>query len=493
MKNMVNISCRAFGWMFLLISLFVVAGCKSGGPVSQSNEQPVIFPDYTNVSVPCNIAPLNFKMRQECSSIQAIFCGDDGFSFKVKGKDYVDIPKKKWKKLLTSNVGRSITVTVSSNVDGRWTQYAPFSIEVSQYPIDETLVYRLIAPGYVTYSKMGIYQRNLTTFEQRPIIENTLLDNGCVNCHSFCGNNGAQMSFHIRGKKGGTILKNETSTELLNTKTDKTISNFVYPYWHPSGKYIAYSVNETNQIFHETMPKLVEVFDFASDLIVYDVENNRTLFSPLLMQESAFETFPAFSPDGRTLYFCTASQRNMPKEFQEVHYDLCSISFNPEDGTFGSNVDTLVHAAAMDKSISFPRPSPDGAFLIYTMSDYGNFSIWHHESDLFLLNLETLESASIDSVNSNDVDSYHSWSSNGRWFVFSSRRENGVYTMPFIALFDEGGVAHKPFLLPQKNPNDYEQSLFSFNVPELVKEGVDFDPREVEHLLNDGSMKNVGY
>lgn len=36
-------------------------------------------------------------------------------------------------------------------------------------------------------------------------------------------------------------------------------------------------------------------------------------------------------------------------------------------------------------------------------------------------------------VNSSDAESYHSWSSNSRWFVFSSRRDDGLYTRLYIA------------------------------------------------------------
>ena len=57
-----------------------------------------------------------------------------------------------------------------------------------------------------------------------------------------------------------------------------------------------------------------------------------------------------------------------------------------------NRIDTLVHAAEQHKSVSFPRPSYDGRFLCYTLSDYGQFSIWHHEADLWLLDLTTGES-----------------------------------------------------------------------------------------------------
>lgn len=76
--------------------------------------------------------------------------------------------------------------------------------------------------------------------------------------------------------------------------------------------------------------------------------------SPLLSSEGAFETFPTFSPDGNTLYFCSAKVRTMPKEYDQVRYDLCSVSFDPATRRFGTVVDTLYKASEIDKSVSFP-------------------------------------------------------------------------------------------------------------------------------------------
>ena len=141
---------------------------------------------------------------------------------------------------------------------------------------------------------------------------------------------------------------------------------------------------------------------------------------PQLSSKESFETFPSFSADGKTLFFCTAAARPIPEEYNLIRYNLCSVSFDPVSRTFGNKVDTLVAAEAMGKSVSFPRPSYDGKYLMFTMSDYGNFSIWHKEADLWLVDLNTGISRSLTEVNSNDVESYHNWSSNSRWFVFSS-------------------------------------------------------------------------
>lgn len=99
-------------------------------------------------------------------------------------------------------------------------------------------------------------------------------------------------------------------------------------------------------------------------------------------------------------------------------------------------LECVYKASALRKTVSFPRISPDGRFLLFTQSDYGNFSIWHPESDLYLLNLATGNIRNIAEINSDNVDSFHTWSSTGRWLVFSSKRLDGLWARPFFAHFD---------------------------------------------------------
>jgi hypothetical protein len=189
-----------------------------------------------------------------------------------------------------------------------------------------------------------------------------------------------------------------------------------------------------------------------------------------------------FSPDGKTLYFCSADSVPMPNDYRDVKYSLCAIAFDTETRTFGDIVDTLYNARTNNKSVSFPRISPDGKHLMFTLSDYGNFSIWHKEADLYMVSLNNDSIFPLSTLNSNDVESYHSWSSNSRWVVFSSRRDNGLYTQPFIAYIDSCGNAHKPFLLPQEETGYYDSLMKSFNIPEFTTGNVRTTPYELSTI-----------
>ena len=358
--------------IYTLFALLLISSCTME-PVRDAKRetgQPKIYPDYVDVTIPVNIAPLNFCMADEKALlIDAVVADNQGNSLHSQGEESLDFDIEKWHQIRGNNRGKKLTVTVSAKYEDGWHTYCPFYISVSNDSIDYGICYRLIEPGYEVWSKMGIYERDLTSFDERALIENTQFE-GCVNCHSFNRGNSADMSIHVRGSHGATLLRNNGGDfTAYNTKTDETLGFCVYPYWHPSGRYIAYSTNATSQLFHVSDPNRVEVFDTASDIQVYDVEKNELLLTPLLRQDSVYETYPVFSADGHSLYFCAA--RAIPENslnLDSLHYNLCRIDFDPSTGSFGNRIDTILCAEAQHKSISFPRPSYDGRYLCYTLS-----------------------------------------------------------------------------------------------------------------------------
>ncbi|MDR2913187.1 MAG: hypothetical protein LBV38_07905 [Alistipes sp.] len=461
----------------LLFLALALCGC-TGTPTTPdtvSPEPPAIFPDYADCTIPPNVAPLNFTLAEPFERATVTFTGTDGqWSINARGGQFT-IPATRWKKLLAANVGGSVSVRIAARRDGQWTAYAPFDLHISPDPVDPYIAYRLIEPGYDMWSVMGLYQRDLEGYRQSPIIENRLTDGSCMNCHSFRMQDPDQMLYHLRGPNAGTMILKDGEIEKLNTKTDQTLSALVYPSWHPSGRFVAFSVNDTKQAFHMSGPNRVEVYDNVSDVVVYDVERHEIVSSPLIHDTDSFESMPTFSPDGRRLYFSVSEfVPDILSNHEAARYSICSMEFDPETRSFGERVDTLYNARTRGGNATFPRVSPDGRFLMYTRSDHSTFAIWHTEADLWLIDLEagsdsgSGEHIPLTAANSDDAESYHSWSSNSRWIVFSSRRTDGAYTRPFIAHVDAEGTAGKAFLLPQRDVDFYDDFMYSYNVPEFI-------------------------
>ncbi|MDD3063470.1 MAG: hypothetical protein PHX50_11695 [Massilibacteroides sp.] len=457
---------QSFRNLLFFITIGLLMACSSDIKVDHFIEkQPPITPDYTEVTIPPNIAPLRFKMP-DCSGIsdlRAVFEGGN-ISVKVPGrKKQISISSSDWEKLLKESVGSFISVRLQTKKDEEWTEYAPFNIYVAIEKTDPYIAYRLIEPGYEIWNEMGIYQRCLENYKETAILTNKMTNYGCMNCHSFCQQNPNKMLFHLRIDYSGTYVVEDGQVEKLDTA-----SPLVYPSWHPSGDFVAFSMNTTKQMFHTTDKNRVEVMDYASNVVVYDLKRQQILTSPLLSSSKSFETFPTFSPDGKTLYFCSSDSVSMPDDYRNVKYSLCAIGYDSDTRSFGNQIDTLYNARKEGGSVSFPRVSPDGKWLMFTLSSYGNFSIWHKDADLYLADLETKFIQPLSVLNSNDVESYHSWSSNSRWVVFSSRRIDGLYTRPFITYIDTEGNVHKPFLLPQKDTDYYTSLMKSYNIPEFI-------------------------
>jgi hypothetical protein len=471
----------------LLVLLCLLGSCK--GPevpenvqINSLDRQADIFPDYRDITIPFNIAPLNFEIKEEGDRFILMIQGESGTGMKFRGRaKQFRFPEKKWSRFLEENKGSTVTMHLYGFSEKQWIRYKPIEIRVAEEPIDPYLVYRLIPPGYETWSAMGLYQRDLTSFREKPIIENRYIEDNCVNCHAFSNGNDEHVLFHVRGSLGGTLIKQGKEIEKVKLKREETLSAGVYPSWHPSGSYIAFSTNRIEQYFHAIPERTIEVMDRQSDLILYDVKSKEISHVPGTKGDVYMETYPDWSPDGKFLYF-SRTTADASSSFDSIRYDIYRIAFDPLQAAFG-DIEPVLEATAMKKSASFPRISPDGKYLLVTIHDYGTFPIWHKEADLFLVNLENGQLTFPDKANSDNTDSYHSWSRNSRWIVFSSRRYDGRYTMLYISYLNAEGEFQKAFLLPQRNPTLSKEFLFSYNKPELINGAMEVSRRDWIRLI----------
>ncbi len=472
-------------------TMLVSCGNQIPQNYKDADQLPAIYPDYTNVTVPINIAPLTFQIDGKADEVVARLTA--GTEEVICGGDKIQPDADDWQRLKEAAKGNAIKVEVYAEENDSWTRYKSFDIFVSPDSIDSYISYRLIPPSYVTYEELTINQRCLENYDESVIYDNLLCSEGaqgqCINCHNYQQYNPDRMQFHARHNMGGTIIAYDGTIKKVGMKNDSILSAGVYPAWHPWLKLIVYSTNMTGQIFHSVNPNKIEVFDSESDLIAYDVEKNEV--TNIENDTTEMECFPFWAPDGKALYYCSAHFEyrdtiDKGKEFvtrtQEAKYNLYKKRFDPETMQFGPR--ELVFAAdSLGKSATLPRISPDGRYLMFTVAKYGIFHIWHHDADLWMLDLQTGEVRNMEEINSPDTESYHSWSSNGRWVVFSSRRYDSNYTRPYIAHIDKNGHASKPFELPCANPDYHRQLLKSYNVPEFMRGPVTIKPQQFADAL----------
>ena len=487
----------------LALSFVLLASCSPEVPVQYATVDalPGIFPDYTNVTVPCNIAPLAFRIDVEADEfVTRLSAGDKEV---VTGGNEVTPSVADWQTLLATAKGGAINIEVYAFVEGGWNRYTPFEIYVSEDEIDRYISYRLIPPSYVAYEKLTINQRDLTSYDEEVIYSNMLVSSEpqgqCINCHAYKNYKTDNMQFHVRQYKGGTIFVHDGEVKKVNMKTDSTISAGVYPAFNPKYDVVAYSVNTTGQVFHTRHSNKVEVQDTLSDIIVYDPV--KEVVTRVAYDPNDLEVFPTWSPDGKSLYYGVATIRcedpvksrvqQLIEDYKGIKYDIVRRSWDPETGVFGEP-EMVFEASALGKSATFPRISPDGKYLLCALGEYGCFHIWHKDADLYLVSLEDGNYWPLEKANSPYAESYHSWSSNGRWVLFASRRLDGNYSRLFIAHVNADGSSDKAFALPQEHAGHYEFFDRSYNVPEFMVEPVRFTPQEFAEIVK-GESVSVKY
>lgn len=484
---------------FIILSALALTVCCTRTPSSYSQLEsvPQTFPDYTDIVIPSNIAPLNFHIEEKGQKYITVITG--GSERVVLRGNSVIIPSRKWNKLKKAGL---IAVQVYVYRDNSWRMFQPFAMTVSD-DIDPYISYRVIAPSVESYERLSINQRDITSFSEKVIYANQMVqegDNGqCINCHHYRNYSTDNMQFHARQYLGGTIMVIDGEMRKVNLKTDSTISAGVYPAWHPTHDYIAYSTNKTHQSIHTIDPNRIEVADEESDLILYDIKNNSV---SIIENDSAeFECFPAWSPDGHTLYYVSAhydapfDSKRRDRVFidsREIRYDLYSKPFDPDTRTWGKST-LLYQASSNNLSATLPRVSPDGRWLLFSVGPYGVFHIWHRESDLWMIDLKNGSMRCVDELNSPEVESYHSWSSNGKWVIFSTRREDGAFTRLYLSHFNNDGSFSKPFALPQHDPEFNRSFMYSFNIPEFMKEPVHISPRQFATFISSTEAKRSKY
>lgn len=446
---------------------------------------PRIRPTYVGTVIPPNIAPLNFVVEEPGVAYRVRVHAANGESIDIASEGpSVVIPIRPWKKLLGQNRGGRISIDVYARDPGnQWTRFDTIENRVAMEDIDSHLVYRLLGAVFTDWGRLGIYQRNLENYDQSPVLRNTLFDRGCVNCHAFAGGNRPdRFSFHVRPSakasfEGGMIGVNDGESFRIETRSEAASTLPTYTSWHPMAPLAAFSLNNMGQFMHGAGVEVREVYDLKSDIAVINLKTGAVSCASGFSDPERLETFPTWSAGGEYLYFCSApalwKDTSTPpyRDYDKVKYDLMRIRYDIETDTWGKP-ETILTAEKTGLSISEPRISPDGRFVLFCMSPYGAFPVLQADSDLYLMELKKNGEHShrpLENANSSQADSWHTWSSNSRWIVFSSKRGNGLFARPYICYVDREGKDYKPFLLPQKDPCFYDTYLKTYNAPELVR------------------------
>ena len=471
----------AFGRLVLLIVAMASARQLSASPAglaeaALANQPPRIKPDYREVTIPPNIAPLNFEIQEPGASYFVQLHGQAGEPIEISSHSpKILIPEKDWHRLLNENRAGWLEITVSSQNEAKqWTRYAAITNTIAADEIDPVMIYRKIHPAHSTWSSMGLYQRDLTTFDERPFLENSRFANDCCHCHILRNNDPNTATVVIRS----THYQN--SLLVISNGVAQAIRGSVgFVAWHPTGRIVASSFSKPRLMLHSARNDMRDIAELEGWIGYFLMGSNVVKKVPGLSDNARLRTFPFWAPDGRYLYYCSAPNpwTNMATITATSHttakYDLMRLSYDIDHDTWGEP-EMVLSAGDAGFSVAQPRISPDGHWIFFCAIPYGCWPTYDSTSDIYGIDLVAgqargkFTSRKLE-LNSKECESWLSWSSNSRWVVFSSKRISPLFNRPHLSYVSPTGQCSKPFILPQEDPDFYDSLLKTFTIPTLSK------------------------
>jgi hypothetical protein len=481
---------------FLLLVIFplgMLSSCSQGVPKTyeEASEQLSIYPDYQDVVVPINIAPMNFMVLNENEGVCVVVKNETGEELLVEeGDGKVIFDESGWRKIISENEQLEFSVFAQKKTE--WVRYKPFKMTVVKDSIDPYVTCRLIEPSYENIGNSGLFQFGLEDLSFRKLNGNAKYWGEanrersvyCMNCHTTQASNPNNSAYYYRTKGGGLIVTYNGETKIVNAKVGDMKSGSVYQRWHPTLPLIIFSNNTVRQAFPTLDRKKIEAFDFRADMLLYDVEKNSIEY--VLRKKGQINTYPVWASDGSKIYFCQTDSAVVRDDSlrTRMKYKLMSMDFygmeKPDTLKWGAPKEVY---APEGMSVSKPRVSPCGRYIAMTLSRYGAYHYTNIDSDVILYDLKEGKVVRSEHLNSPEAEGYVTWSSNGRWLMVGSRREDGNYVRLYFSYFDEEGNAFKSFQLPHKDPEFDKMLLKVYNYPEFSKVDTKMDEKSVYDMI----------
>lgn len=449
--------------------------------------------------------PEVLKWRVEITSGDSVFAGPDEVNEKYWKPQW-----EAWNGILKETPGRSFTMKVSG-VKHKVVSNAEIDFTISADRVEAPIFVRSVPLPFKfareNMKKIKWIWGSVSSGEKAtPLLEDLPT---CGNCHSFTPD-GKKLAMDVdaNNDKGAFVITSfKENTEIAN---DSIISwstfqegKFTYGLLSqisPDGRYVVSTLRDC-EIFTDR-PDLEYsqlFFPFKGILVVYDKLEKR-FFELEGANDTLFvQSNPTWTPDGKHILFSKAPAQHYPEsgihngsvakyadmktylEFEKSYvnrdslmkFDIYMIPFNEGKGGMAVPLDG---ASGNGLSNYFPRVSPDGKWLVFCQAE--SFMLLQKDSKLVIKPMSGGTAKTLE-YNTDNMNSWHSWSPNSKWMVFSSKTF-GPYTQLFLTHINEDGTNTPPVYLDLFSFPDYAN-----NIPEFVNTAWSPDYKMVPSFLTE--------
>jgi tetratricopeptide (TPR) repeat protein len=386
------------------------------------------------------------------------------------------------------------------------------SIKTSRDEVGAPLFYREVNLPFVDAVKdpSHIRWRFGAVSSERPavVLENMPV---CGNCHSFSQDGKIlAMDVDYANSKGSYVITRVAKQITLATtdiitwddyrKEDGDLTFGLLSQVSPDGRFVVSTVKDRSVFVPKPGLEFSQLFfPIKGILCVYDRRTRTFRSLPGADDPEYVQSNPTWSPDGKYIVFARAKAyklkqdkdrgkvlltREECKEFLEdgkpFSFDLYRIPFH--DGT-GGMPEPLEGASNNGMSNFFAKYSPDGKWIVFCKAK--NYMLLQPDSELYIIPAGGGEARKL-RCNTDRMNSWHSWSPNSKWLVFSSKAYS-AYTQLFLTHIDEEGRSSPPVLLAHFTDPDR-----AANIPEFVNTNPSAIKKIGEKFLDDFSYVRAG-